>query len=103
TALCPVCERRAPLLGVALPPCVLAVFAVERPERDSAVRDDERQLEQLELRRGPREAHGRHEPERQLPALAHGAQIAGGTAELDDAADQLEVDASAEPLAEQLA
>src|SRR6267142_1321772 len=83
--------------------CRRAVFAVERPERDGAIGDDERQLEQLQRRRRPGKAHGGHVAERQLPALDHRDQITGRPTELDDAADQLEDDTLAEPLAEQFA
>src|SRR5207245_1473796 len=52
---------------------------------------------------GARKTHGRHVAERQLAPLDHRDQLAGRAAELDDAADQLEVNAIAEALAEELA
>jgi len=81
----------------------LSSLTVEGAERDAAIGDHERQLEELQLRRGARKTHGRHVAERQLAPLDHRDQLAGRAAELDDAADQLEVNAIAEALAEELA
>src|SRR5712692_4898564 len=84
-------------------PGALTVFAIQGPEYRVAVLDDERQLEQLQLRRRLGKAHGGHVTERQFPALDHRDEIARGAAELEDAADQLEADPVAECLGEQLA
>jgi hypothetical protein len=102
-AVVPVSEEAAGGPVVHPLPGDVAVLAVQRPEGRAAVLDDERQLEQLQLRRRPREAYRGHVAERQLAALDHRNQIARGTAQLEDAADQLEIDVVAEPLGQQLA
>src|SRR5438477_5689593 len=53
-AVIPVLEQTARRLGVDLTARQLAELAVERPERDGAVGDHKRQLEELELRGRPR-------------------------------------------------
>jgi hypothetical protein len=65
--------------------------------------DEERQLQEPELRHRPGEAHGGHVAKRQLAALDHRGQLARRAPEVQDAADQLEGDLIAQRLPQHLA